>query len=528
MKPKTSFILIILFALCAFLISCGSTSKSTPAKSITEVPPYEPVVVAEEDMILQLPVVRINSTKNGGSNDFVSEPVAKHVVEAQMSWWDFSNKDKPAPWYEECAISTEDSNGSVLLDGVAGQVKVRGNWTTNYAKKSFRIKFDKKQAMLGLNNGTKYKNWVLLACWKDASLMRDAVAFKMFSTMFPDYYSSDSKLVDLYINNEYWGVYLLAEQQETKAGRIEVAEVEKNYAGTDIGYLIEFDSYYTTEDPLEQFEINYQNVEGYEGIKGYDGNRIKEQLQRGYTIKSDVYDAAQNNFIQDYMNKVWKICYAAAYKNKYYQFTDDFKLVEFIPEGNTEDEKCQNCISKIIDLKSLADMYIFNEIICDPDIYLTSFFMDIDFSEKGDKLLRFEAPWDFDSTMGNKRHCSDGQGMFAGVTGYEVNYQQKGTGNPWMFIFIRCGWFQKLIKDEWTLAKAIDPACIAEYLILSYADCASSFENNRARWGNPSEDAELCEASSSAAATSQWASAEYLRDWLRIRIANVDEIIESL
>ena len=70
-----------------------------------------------------------------------------------MSWWDFSNKDKPDPWYEECVISTENSDGSVLLDGTAAQVKVRGNWTTNYAKKSFRIKFDKKQTMLGLNNG---------------------------------------------------------------------------------------------------------------------------------------------------------------------------------------------------------------------------------------------------------------------------------------------------------------------------------------------------------------------------------------
>ena len=528
MNKKTSCLVITAFVLASLLISCGSTAKSSSGKVITQVPAYEPVVVAAEDMIPQLPVVRINSTKNGGSNDFVSEPVAKHVVEAQMSWWDFSNKDKPEPWYEECAISTEDSSGAVLLDGVVAQVKVRGNWTTNYAKKSLRIKFDKKQAMLGLHENQKYKNWVLLACWKDASLMRDAVAFEMFNKMFPQLYGSQGKLVDVYINDEYWGVYLLAEQQEIKEGRIEITEAEKNYTGTDIGYLIEFDSYYTTEDKNEQFTIDYQNVEGFEGIKGYDNQRIKEQLQRGYTIKSDVYDEAQKNFIQNYMNNLWKICYSAAYKNKYYKFTDDFELEEFVPDGATQDEKCQNCISKIIDLKSLADIYIFNEIVCDPDIYLTSFFMDIDFGKDGDKLLKFEAPWDFDSTMGNKRHCANGRGMFAGVTGYEVNYERQGTGNPWMFVFIRCGWFQKLVKSEWDAVKKTDPAGTAEYLILSYADCASSFENNRARWGTPSQDMELCEASSAAAATSQKASAEYLRDWLRIRIANVDEIIRGL
>jgi len=35
----------------------------------------------------------------------------------------------------------------------------------------------------------------------------------------------------------------------------------------------------------------------------------------------------------------------------------------------------------VLDVDSLADMYIFNELVCDPDIYLTSFFMDIDFAE---------------------------------------------------------------------------------------------------------------------------------------------------
>ena len=101
--------------------------------------------------------------------------------------------------------------------------------------------------MLGLNNGEKFKNWVLLACFKDASLLRDATALKLYKTMFPEYYASDSKLVEVFVNDVYWGVYLLAEQQETKSGRIEITEAEKNYEGTDIGYLIEFDSYSYTE-----------------------------------------------------------------------------------------------------------------------------------------------------------------------------------------------------------------------------------------------------------------------------------------
>jgi hypothetical protein len=43
----------------------------------------------------------------------------------------------------------------------SGQVKVRGNWTTDYPKKSLRIKFDDKQKMFGLNSDGEFKNWVL-------------------------------------------------------------------------------------------------------------------------------------------------------------------------------------------------------------------------------------------------------------------------------------------------------------------------------------------------------------------------------
>ena len=468
----------------------------------------------------KLPRIIIQSTQNGGSNDFVTEPVAKHVKEAQKSWFDYSKANLPDPWYEACAISTQDEQGETLLDYAEGQVKVRGNWTTNYDKKSLRIKFDKKQNMLNLHNGEKYKNWVLLACWKDSSLLRDAVAFKMYKTMFPEYYVSEGKLVDVYINNEYWGVYLLAEQQETKKGRVAITEPDKDYKGTDIGYFIELDSYSYTEAENERFEINYIGK-----ITDYYGEAIARRfLQSGYTIKSDVYDSAQKSFIQNYMNNLWKICYNAVYKKKYYRFKENYTLEKYKPAGKTDDEKCKNCISQIIDLKSLADMYIYNEIVCDPDIYLTSFFMDIDFGQDGDKLLRFEAPWDFDSTMGNKCHCANARGMFAGAVGYEVNYEQRGTGNPWMFIFIKQNWFRELVKSEWENIKVANPEKAAIDLIDSYSVYSQSFEFNRERWGNPGEDWELCEASQSAAQTSWNASAEYLKSWLTKRFEAVDQL----
>ncbi len=469
----------------------------------------------------KFPLIKITSTENGGTNYFVTEPIAHHVKDSAHDWEDAAYLESiPDPWYEVCDISVD--NGAVMK----GQVKVRGNWTTSYDKKSLRIKFEKKQNLCNIHqDGSAFKNWVLLAVWKDASFLRDAAGFYLYKEMFSDYYASDCKLVEVEVNGEYMGVYLLAEQQEVKPGRIDITETDKA-DGTDIGYFIEFDSYYYSEVENERFEINYGGE-----IKDYNGKVLKD-VQKGYTIKSDINNAAQKEFIMKYMNRLWRICYEAVYNKKYYKFTDDLTLAAYTPEGDTDDKKCENCISEIIDVKSLADMYIFNELVCDPDIYLTSFLMDVDFGEGADRKLRFEAPWDFDSTMGNKRHCADAQGMFAGSVQKDVNFKEGSdyNANPWMVIFIKQGWFQKLVKDEWA---ACNPETVCAGLTsyigaMSDTDYEEVFNYTRNKWGTAVDNDELCSESKTATATSQKASAEYLKTWLTDRFTAVGSIIEGL
>ena len=468
----------------------------------------------------QFPLITI--TSETGTNYFVTEPVAHHVKDAQRGWNDLSNINTPDPWYEDCSIAVNDVTVGT------GKVKVRGNWTTSYDKKSLRIKFENAQNLCGLNDGEVFKNWVLLAVWKDASFLRDAVGLQMFKAMFPDYYAGDCKLVEVKVNNEYMGVYLLTEQQEVKSHRVNITEA-KNSTGTDIGYFIEYDSYYTSEAENERFEINYGGV-----VKDYNG-RALQSLQKGYTIKSDINNAAQKDFIMRYMNRLWRICYDAAYNKKYFKFTDNFTLEEYTPEGANDDEKCKNCISQVIDITSLANMYIFNELVCDPDIYLTSFFITADFGAGKDRKLRFQAPWDFDSTMGNKRHCADAQGMFAGKVQRDVNFEagSEYNANPWMVIFIKQAWFQNLVKTQWA---AVNPTSVCSQMI-SYINANSSaqhteyaevFNYTRNKWGIAVDNDELCSASITATAASQSASAEYLKNWLTARFSAVNSIITGL
>ena len=509
----------------------------------------------------KLPRIEINSIEDT-DNEWVALPIAAHVKEQARAWTN-EYDDYPDPYYKDCKISTfRDGGNTPELDDAAGQVKVRGNWTTSYAKKSLRIKFDNAQRMLGLHDDGAYKNWVLLAGYKDASLLRDAIGMKLYDAMYGDkYYVSDCQLVDLFINGVYWGVYLLAEQQEiqepkidegtgnvTNPARINAKETPKGFVSTQTGYLIEFDSYSVYEKANEQFQIDYTLNNTAEALTDCEGRTLVNP-QNGYTIKSDIRDNQQHDFIANYMNKVWEICYKAANNQEYLTFDSNYsELVEFTgyEEDDSVEEKCEKCISAIIDIKSLANMYIFNELICDPDLYLTSFFMDVDFGEAGNKLLRFEAPWDFDSTMGNKSFAiatTDGEtiggkqpqnmctigDIFAGACQTDVNCQDARIhANPWMVVFKKCGWFKDLVIERWfELGDLHVSTTIESYYNNILNNYGAHLEFNRARWGYPESD-ELCNASREAAQKSQQASAEYLKDWLFARWDAVSYFILGL
>ena len=62
------------------------------------------------------------------------------------------------------------------LNGVTGEIKTRGNASLGWDKKSYTLKFDVKQKLVGIGEG-KNRNWVLLSNHCDQSLIRNAIAF---------------------------------------------------------------------------------------------------------------------------------------------------------------------------------------------------------------------------------------------------------------------------------------------------------------------------------------------------------------
>ena len=212
----------------------------------------------EESIDSVLPVLSIETkSKDANVLDFIKKPVAGHVSEAIASWTpDYDIP--PEPYYEDCIITLRSKDGDVMLDSADAKVKVRGNWTTVYDKKPLRIKFTEKQSLLGLNNGAEQKNWLLLAEYKDASMLRNKAALYASREILGDHglYAADLDFVQVEINGEYLGLYLLSDTQQVSSHRVNITKPEKDYTGTDIGYFIEYDGYFENEDELHKFPLD--------------------------------------------------------------------------------------------------------------------------------------------------------------------------------------------------------------------------------------------------------------------------------
>ncbi len=492
------------------------------------VTPYE----VDLNELNDLPVISIQ-TKNikKSAIDFVTDPVAPHVSEAIASWT--PNYDMPpAPYYEACTVTLTDIDKTVLLTADA-DVKVRGNWTTSYDKKPLRIKFTEARNLLGLNDGATFKNWLLLAEYKDGSMLRNKTALSIARELLAEdgLYASDAAFVEVLVNGQYWGVYLLAEQQQVNKDRVNITEVPEGYTGTDIGYFLEFDGYFWNEDPLYQFHVDYANNAE---LVPYDGNDGSGQSMKclssaefghksdiGITIKSDIYAWEQRDFIASYVNHVYDIMYAAAYLGKAYIFNSDYTEI-----SQTTDISPQEAVERVVDIQSLVDIYILNELLCDADVYWSSFFLSVDFGPEGNKKLTFEAPWDFDSAMGLKDRCLDGTEFYASNIVPDVNGGPQGGGeyetvNPWLVVLAYEDWYQTLIRKTWTAA--YDSGIFERACTLITTDrnqYADAFSRNYERWNNLIENGSIrSELSWRAAECKTHAeAASFLLEWFESRI----------
>lgn len=401
--------------------------------------------------------------------------------------------------YTPCVVDVFNTDDSHKITEASAGIKVRGNSSAFYGDVAqiltnqvpYRIKFDSKTNLLGLNSGAECKSWVLLKA--DWDLIRNDIAFRFGRAIMEgdDNFCSDSQLVHVYLNDEFKGVYLLCEQCQVNPNRVNISEPEKDYTGTDIGYYLEIDNYAWDEPDGHFFEVDYEGAT----VADIEGTE-RQFVPAEYSVKSDIYSDEQMEFIEKYTNNVFKIVYEACENGKYLTFDENFDLID------ADFTSAEETVKAVMDIQSVVDLYILYEITHDYDCGEGSFFMCVDFSpESKVTKLKFTSPWDFNWAYND---AAKNKYWAAAFTAESFVNQYGDRSNPWFIVLYKQEWFQNAVKEKWTSLneKAAIRQCFAD------------------------EQNYLLEYPDDVIATDQWGieSSKTLFEWIYDRIDWLDEI----
>ena len=137
-------------------------------------------------------------------------------------------------------VDTEGSTHENIIDSSA-KIKVRGNTTAYVDKKPFTFKLNKNTDVLGLGNS---KKWVLLANAFDPTLLRNELVFRFASTIGLAY-TSNTQFVDVWVNGDFLGNYLLTEPVDVGPSLVDLdllngdflLELESHREEDDVTYV---------------------------------------------------------------------------------------------------------------------------------------------------------------------------------------------------------------------------------------------------------------------------------------------------
>jgi CotH kinase protein len=135
--------------------------------------------------------------------------------------------------------------GKNIYDDYKGttQIKGRGNTTWNFPKKPYKIKLDTKASLFGMSAA---KDWILLANYLDGMHMLNPVAMKI-GKLINMPYTNNIIPVELTLNGQYQGFYMLTEQIEVKKSRVDIDST---------GVLLQMDTNF--DDPWKFKSAAYQ------------------------------------------------------------------------------------------------------------------------------------------------------------------------------------------------------------------------------------------------------------------------------
>ena len=247
------------------------------------------------------------------------------------------------------------------------KIKGRGNstwWICTDAsagavvgKCPYQVKFGDKTSVLGMPED---KKWVLLAEKSDKSMIRNKIA-RYMGELSDLEYTPNAEYVELFINEDYQGTYLIGQKVEESSNRVDIG---------DDGYLIEIDT--DANNRIDSDDIIFKptiwssiHTDGVFNIKDPDID----------------YGSDEFHLIENYINEFESVLYSNNFNS---------------PGSGYE---------SYIDVDSLIDWFLINEIAKTVD---ARWYSSIYFSYIPGEKIKMGPIWDFDLSYGNLNY-SDAQ-----------------------------------------------------------------------------------------------------------------------
>lgn len=196
-----------------------------------------------------------NVVKNAKITFRQSENIASIHIDTESGAMDYihASKDNKEAGTIRIYTAGEGLNYSGDLEHITG----RGNstWSAS-AKKSYGIKLAQEVDVLAMGNAQK---WVLLANAFDESNLKNKLVYD-FAAAANLPFSPGSQWVDLYLNHEYAGLYLLCEKIEVHPQRVNVAYEGSNLISMEYeSRLISQGLPYVATDARQALRVHYPN-----------------------------------------------------------------------------------------------------------------------------------------------------------------------------------------------------------------------------------------------------------------------------
>jgi len=384
------------------------------------------------------------------------------------------NSDKSVEKSGTCIVI--DNNNSISHSGTLDKIHGRGNGSWVNEKKSYNISFKKEVDLFGMGLATE---WVLSSNSTDSSYVRSKIVYD-FANKIGLQDSPNSRFVNLYIDGEYLGLYMLTEKIEIQENRVDIADLYEQVKGLN-------------NAPLYTYPIIETEIDGtYK--KSYNIPVIPEDITGGYLLELQLYDE-RKTFTSAFTTKD-SVCFS--FKSSPYVSWEQLEYISgYIQE--VEDSFHNGNYDEYIDIDSWVKYYLIQEVFANSDNRSFFYYKN---SDTVDSKLYAGPVWDYDIALGVTRDLNTARAFYINTWG-------------WYSLLYKNDDFRSNLIDEYIRTfKPLLSTLIDETLSEYDEEIKTSYNMDKLRWTNDDTNSYV----------SLENHLEWFRSYLTQRISFLDEV----